>query len=286
MAAFEIVARSDRDRLGEGPVWLEHQNQLAWVDIVGQRVHRLDLSTGSIRSLEVPEPIGWIVPRMNDRTVVAGLKSGFAFLDLDSGAVRAIFSPEKDRPDNRLNDAKVDMEGRIWAGSKDDTDRASSGALYRLGPDLSCQRMDDGYGVTNGPTFSPDGGILYHTDSAARTVFAFDLSPDGELANKRIWLRFEDEWGYPDGMTTDVEGCLWIAHWGGSGISRFDPTGQRMDHVALPATNITSCAFAGPNLDRLFVTSSTIDCEGEAAAGALFEVRVDTTGFAPNRFAG
>ncbi len=281
-----VIDRTARDTLGEGPLWDEVRGELLWVDIVGQYVHRLHLDSGRHTALKVDEAIGWILPRQDGPEFVAGFKSGFAFLDIDSGAVRPIGDPEPDRPQNRLNDAKVDAWGRIWAGSKDDSDQAATGALNRLDPDLSWYRMDDGYGVANGPTFSVDGRTIYHTDSAARTVFAIDLAPDGSLSGKRVWLRFEDEWGYPDGMTTDAEGCIWIAHWGGGRVSRFSPDAVLLRSISLPATNITSCAFAGPALDRMFVTSSTIDAEGEELAGNLFELDPGVAGLKQPRFRG
>ena len=143
-----------------------------------------------------------------------------------------------------------------------------------------------GYGVANGPTFSPDGSILYHTDSARRVVYAFDLSADGQLTGKREFIRFENEWGYPDGMTTDREGGIWIAHWDGGRVSRFRPDGTLERSIHLPASNITSCAFAGVHLDRLFVTSASLYREGEAEAGALFEVHADVCGLPAPAFAG
>jgi D-xylonolactonase len=158
---------------------------------------------------------------------------------------RSVGNPEPDRPFNRLNDAKVDNAGRIWAGTKNDRDEHDSGALYRLDTNLNWTRLDDGYGVPNGPTFSPDGSILYHADRARRVVYAFDLSADGRLTSKREFIRFENEWGYPDGMTTDREGGIWIAHWDGGRVSRFRPDGTLERSIHLPASNITSCAFAG-----------------------------------------
>lgn len=286
MADYRIVTREGRDRLGEGPVWLAAQNAVWWVDILAPALHRLDLASGAVASMAMAEPIGWVLPRAGHDDLVAGLKSGFAILDPVTGATRPIGAPEPDRPDNRLNDAKVDRWGRIWAGSKDDTDRAASGALYRLDADHRWTRIDDGYGVTNGPTFSLDGHTMYHTDSAARTIYAFDLAADGTVSNKRIWLSFVDDWGSPDGMTTDAEGCLWVAHWGGGRISRFTPDGDRLRSIALPASNITSCAFAGPDLDRLFVTSAAVGREDEATAGALFEVDPGVPGAPAPAFAG
>jgi D-xylonolactonase len=276
---YRVVRRDGRDKLGEGPLWSPSRQALFWVDILAPALRRLDLRTGEIASWDMPEPIGWAIERDGRDDLVIGLKSGFALLTLEPFAISRIGDPEPDRPDNRLNDAKADRQGRIWAGSKDDLDVARSGALYRLDPDLSWSRHDDGYQVANGPTFSADAQTLYHTDSGDRTVYAFDLAEDGALANKRIFLRFEDAWGYPDGMTIDAEGGLWIAHWGGGRIS--------LDRsIALPASNITSITFAGDDLDRMFVTSAAFGCEDEPHAGALFEVSAGVTGLPTGRFAG
>jgi len=281
-----VVPRAGRDILGEGPVWDSVRGELLWVDIVGQRLHRLDLTGGGIASLDLTEPIGWALPRCTATSFIAGFRSGFHILDVDTGERQLIGHPEADRPFNRLNDAKVDPQGRIWAGSKHDLDDSATGALHRLDPSMTWRLCDDGYGVANGPAFSPDGRTMYHTDSALRTIYAFDLHDDGTLSGKRIWRRFDDDWGYPDGMTTDADGCLWIAHWGGGRISRFAADGALVGSICLPATNITSCAFAGERLDRLFVTSSTLDREDEPYAGALFEVDTGCIGLPPHRFAG
>ncbi len=281
---YHIVDRAGRDRLGEGPTWDPRNNVLLWVDIDGHKIHRLDPDGGVVQSIDVGQPVGWALPMAGSTEYVAGLRDGFAIIDLDTESCRTVSSPEPDRPNNRLNDAKVDRDGRIWAGSKGDTDSARSGALYRLDPDLSWTLIDDGYGVANGPTFSLDYKTLYHTDSADRTIYAFDLNADGSATNKRIWRIFPEEWGYPDGMTTDAEGCIWIAHWAGGRVSRFAPDGAFLRSIALPASNITSCCFGGEALDRMFVTSSTIGCEDEAFAGALFELDPGVRGRPPVLF--
>lgn len=286
MSKIQIVDRAERDALGEGPVWSSRLSSLFWVDIVGQKIHRLHLPTGSISTWPVPVPIGWILERRTEEGFIAGLKTGFAFVWLDPFRIETIGNPETDRHHNRLNDAKVDRWGRIWAGSKDDRDQEVSGALYRLDANLTWSRQDDGYSVANGPTFSLDHHTMFHTDSGARVVYAFDLGEDGTLCRRRVWLRFHEEWGYPDGMTTDAEGGIWIAHWGGARVSRFSPDGTLDHSIALPASNITSIAFAGNDLRRMFVTSATLGSEGEPTAGALFELDAGVQGIAPYNFAG
>jgi xylono-1,5-lactonase len=284
--AVRVISRDTRDILGEGPLWSPIHHTLLWVDIFAPAIWRLDLASGAVRSWEVPERIGWVVEREARDDLIVGLKSGFASLRLEPFGLERIGDPEPDRPDNRLNDAKVDASGRLWAGTMSDKGNEKTGSLYRLDPDLRWSRHDEGYEITNGPTFSPDGNVMYHTDTAARTVFAFDLDPAGNLSNKRVFLRFDAAWGYPDGMTTDAHGGIWIAHWGGARISRFLPDGRLDRVIPLPTSNITSVAFAGDGLDRMFVTSASLGCERETHAGALFEVDAGVVGLPTPRFKG
>jgi xylono-1,5-lactonase len=286
MSNYRVVPRADRDTLGEGPVWSAARRCLFWVDIVERRLWALSLADGRIERWEMPEPIGWVVERRGRDDLLAGFKSGLVELSLDPVAATPLHAPEPDRPHNRLNDAKADAAGRLWFGSKDDRDEQATGAFYRLDPGAAPVRVDDGYKVTNGPAFSPDERVLYHTDSGLGLVYRFAVAEDGSLGPRERFLRFEDGWGSPDGMTVDADAHLWIAHWGGGRISRFDPAGRLVRSIALPATNITSCAFAGDALDRLFVTSSRIDAEGESHAGALFEVDAGVVGLPPHRYGG
>ena len=288
---FEIVKRRGRDELGEGPIWSPSEQAIYWVDIMKPAVHRLTLRDGAIRSWTMPEMIGWVIERAHRPGFIAGFASGFAELTLDPLAIKPIGDPEPELPNNRMNDAKVDAVGRIWAGTMD-TDAASPvGSLYRLDPDHRWHRMDQGYQVTNGPTFSPDGKLLYHTDSYGRTIYRFELRPDGTLAEKKSLITFTEEMGYPDGMTTDIEGCLWVTHFGGGRVTRYSPQGKVVRIVPLPASQITSCVFGGPDLDRMFVTSAYCGLTdaalaSEAQAGALFEIDPGVRGIAPVPFAG
>jgi len=284
--SYRVIERATRDLLGEGPLWSVRRGALFWVDILAPALRSLDLESGVVSSWDMPEKIGWAIECASHDGFMIGLKSGFARLDIETMHIQRIGHPEPDRPHNRMNDAKVDRAGHIWAGTMDDREVAASGALYRLDPALNWTRHDDGYGVTNGPAFSPNGATVYHTNTLDRTVFAFDLTDEGTLANKRVFLRFDDSWGYPDGMCTDADGGIWIAHWGGSRVSRFTPDGRLDRSIALPASQITSCAFGGAALDRMFVTSAAIGVETEPLAGALFEVDSGQRGLAPYLFAG
>lgn len=271
---WRVIERPEQDELGEGPLWSERHNAIFWVDILWQALNRYSLADGSIQRWPLPERIGWVVERRNKPGFIAGLQSGFFELDLEPFALRSIVDPEPELPGNRLNDAKVDQHGRIWTGTMDAALRETTGSLYCMRPDFSLRRVDTGYKITNGPAFSPKQDILYHTDTALGLVYRFDLSPEGEISNRQVFLKFTPEMGSPDGMTVDAEGYLWIAHWGGSRLCRYSPKAELDRTIHLPAVQITSCTFAGPNLDRLFVTSAAKlrDRAKEPFAGALFEV--------------
>ncbi len=286
MTNWRAIERDGRDQLGEGPLWSADSGMLHWVDIVGCRLWSMRLADERTQVRAMPEKICWVAERRNGAGLVAGFKSGIGLVELDPFGIEMKLAPEADRPGNRLNDAKVDALGRIWFGSKHDADMDASGAFYRLDADFTAHRFDDGYMVANGPSFSPDGSLLYHTDSGRRCIYRFALRDDATLGPREVFISFEPEWGYPDGMTTDAEGCLWVAHWGGARVSRFDPDGRMMHSVSLPATNITSCTFAGEGLDRMFVTSSAEGLEHEPMAGALFEIDPGVKGLPTAKFAG
>lgn len=287
MSGWAIVARGSerRDILGEGIVFDRRHCALYWVDIIGQRVNRYDLSTGAYAEWPVPELIGWLLPRAAAPGFIAGLKSGFHALTLEPFDLTPIAAPEPDMPGNRMNDACVDPEGRIWAGTMTMEGVRADGALYRLDPDLSWSRLDAPYCIANGPAISADARWLYHTDSAAGEVYRFARREDGTLGPRELFINFLPEWGAPDGMTVDADGGLWIAHWGGGCVSRFTPDGQRERWIGLPASQITKPCFAGSGLDRMFVTSAS-DGVDEALAGSVFEVDPGCAGLPLQCFGG
>jgi sugar lactone lactonase YvrE len=277
--------------LGEGPLWHESEDTIYWVDIEGRAIHRHWLMNRQTQTFLMPERIGCIARRSRGG-LVAGLQTGFAAIDLTHDTVTPIVDPEAALPDNRFNDGKCDAQGRFWAGTMDTRMRSASGVLYRLDADGSAHAMDDGYGITNGPAWSPDGTVMYHNDSKVRTVYAFDCDPAaGTIANKRVFAQLPDDDGFPDGMSVDSEGGLWLAHWGGSRVTRFTPNGHIDRVLKLPVSQVTSCAFGGRNLRTLFITTASIGLSDEQLAqeplaGRLFSVDVDIAGLPANSFAG
>lgn len=281
---WRTIARSRCDQLGEGPLWSDRDNALYWVDILGQRVSRLDLFSENVESWSMPEPIGWLIERERSSGFIAGFASGFAELELDPVLIKPIADPQPDHPSNRMNDAKADGAGRIFAGTKAE-DGLASGALFRLDCDKRVAEVDSGYTIANGPAISADGRFLFHTDSALNQIFRLEMTPDGIVESRRLFLEFPPDWGSPDGMTIDADGYLWVAHWGGSRVSRFRPDATLDRAIALPASQITSCTFAGPNLDRMFITSAA-DGVDERYGGHLFEVDPGVKGLPTMRFCG
>lgn len=285
MTAWSVIARDTRDTLGEGLLWSPRDNALYWTDILAPALNRVSLADGAVTRWDMPEMIGWVIERRNAPGFVAGFRSGFAELTLDPLTITPIVDPEPDLQDNRLNDAKADRWGRIWAGSMPLTADRPTGSLYCMDAARSVTRVDTGYSVANGPAISPDNHWLYHTDTPKGVVYRFALGADG-VRDRRVFIRFDKEWGKPDGMTVDVESHLWIAHWGGSRISRFTPEGALEKSIVLPASQITNICFAGERLDRMFVTSAADGLPDEVLAGALFEVDAGVAGLPPGQFAG
>lgn len=283
MNGVRIVPRERRDRLGEGPYWHGPESALYWVDILNRRVNRLRLADGRVDSWETPEMVGWVIARADAPGFLAGFRSGVKAVTFEPLTVKPFAELSDHPPENRMNDAKADGQGRVWAGTMPVTADRHTGGFYRIDGDGAAELVDGPYGIANGPAISPDGRALFHTDTLKREVYRFAMHDDGSLGPKELWLRFEDGWGNPDGMTFDAEGGLWIAHWGGSRVSRFTPDAKVEREIRLPASQITSMAFAGPGLDRMFVTSAADGVE-EPAGGALFEVDPGVRGLAPHRF--
>lgn len=275
--------------LGEGPVWVPAENALYWVDIKGPRIFRRSLE-GVMTSWTPPFRICSLAPRARGG-FIAGTERGFAFVDPAAGGYELTGHPEPERTSNRFNDGTLDREGRFWAGTMDDEEAQASGALYRLHPQEGHERVDDGYKVTNGPAFSPSGRIMYHNDSARQVTYSFDIDEAGRATNRRIFASWGEGEGYPDGMTVDAEGCLWIAFWDGWCLRRYSPEGALIGTLDVPVQRPTSCAFGGPALDHLFITSASIGLDADAlanqpCAGGLLLARPGVTGLPDKPFGG
>ena len=279
----DVVLAADAE-LGEGPVWDARSGRLAWVDILGRRVHLTDPRTGETESIEMPLDVGAIAPRAAGG-FVAALQDGFWVVG--AGEARRIAAVPEARPGLRFNDGTCDPAGRFWAGTMAYDEAAGAGCLYRLDTDGAVTRVLEGVTISNGLAWSADGGTLFFIDSPTQRIDAFAYAVDtGEIAERRAVVEIPADLGSPDGMTIDAEGGLWVALWGGSALHRY--VEGRLDRVVrLPVSRPTSCAFGGPDLDELFVTSawkglSTDARRGEPLAGALFRLRPGVRGVPPS----
>ncbi|MEA3000319.1 MAG: xylono,5-lactonase [Sphingomonadales bacterium] len=270
--------------LGEGPVWVERDRALWFVDIKWRKIHRYDPASGGRRSWDSPEQIGFILPA-EDGGFVVGLQSGLHLFDETNGTFTLIADIEPERPNNRLNDGVVDPSGRLWFGTMDNKEKEKSGAFYRFRKGAVVRTGLDGIAITNGPCLSPDGRILYFVDTLGGTIEAADVGEDGSLGDARPFVRIDPKEGYPDGPTIDAEGCVWIGLYAGWEARRYSPAGELIRRVRFPAANITKIAFGGPDRRTVWATTARQllrpdQLEKQPEAGDLFEFRADVPGIA------
>lgn len=264
-----------RAELGESTIWVGAEQALYFVDGLKGKVLRYSQSQGASEVYRHDGVIGFIAHRAAGG-FIAGMDNKLYTLSPACGAAREVVCPEPHRANSQFNDGKVDPTGRLWAGTMDRECAEPVGSLYHVQKDLSWKVVDAGYICPNGPAFSPDGRILYQTDSMRRTIYQFDLDlDDGAISNRRVFARFETHDGLPDGMTVDRDGRLWVAHFGGGRVTAFGPDGRVDDVIDVPAPNVTTCAFGGTNETTLFIcTSRTWMTEAQLRqaplAGGLF----------------
>ncbi len=288
-ASVELVANV-RASVGEGPHWDTSTQRLVWVDIEGNRILEFDPASGTTREAAVPQHPGAIVRRASGG-YIAAVTDGFAAVDFD-GRFEMIASIEADLPQSRMNDGKCDSQGRFWAGTTRMTHDTAVGTLYRLDADRSVHPMLSDVWISNGLDWTDDDQRMYFIDSHSSQVDVFDFdAATGAIANRRPVVQAPKEWLFPDGMTLDAEGYLWVAFWGSSAVRRFDPEG-RLDHeLELPVSQVASCAFGGADLRDLYITTAArgLDeaaLEREPHAGGLFRARPGVAGRPSHSFAG
>jgi sugar lactone lactonase YvrE len=268
--------------LGEGPVWVERDRALWFVDIKKQQVHRYDPATDERSSWTAPEQVGFVFPAERGG-FVAGLQSGLFHFDEKTGVFDLIVEVEPDKPGNRLNDGVVDPSGRLWFGTMDNGEKAKSGAFYCFADGEVKRTGLDGIAITNGPAASPDGRILYFVDTLKGTLESADISDDGTLGERRLFAKIDPKHGHPDGPTIDSEGCVWISLYAGWEARRYSPAGELIQTVKFPVANITKIAFGGDDLRSAYATTARQMLKPEDIAkqpqiGDLFEFQVDVPG--------
>jgi xylono-1,5-lactonase len=270
--------------LGEGPVWVERDQAVWFTDIKRRHVHRFDPASGDHRCWKAPAPPGFVLP-LAGGGLIAGLKTGLHRFDENDGSFRLIATVEPDRPGNRLNDATVDVHGRLWFGSMDDAERDATGAVYLVSEDGSIRRAWGDCTIVNGPAVAPDGRRLYFIDTLGGTVYVGDMDGDGVPGEPEVFCRIDPADGFPDGPSIDADGCVWIGLYGGWCARRYAPAGELIDEIRFPVANVTKIAFGGADRRTAFATTArkgldSVELQRQPQAGNLFAFRVGTPGAA------
>jgi sugar lactone lactonase YvrE len=275
MLRIEVFSE-DRNALGEGPLWDVEEQRLYWIDSYGPAVFSCDARGEDQKTWRLPEPVGSIALRERGGAIVS-LRSGFHALDFYTGEVTLIAETQPGQLTARINDGKVDRQGRFVAGSMDFEEANPVGKLFRLDPDLSVHELDHGIICSNGPCWSLDGETLYFADTGRKVIYAYDYdTATGDVRSRRVFTSFENQRGLPDGATVDEEGYLWSCEVYSGRLIRFDPNGVVDRIVGMPVSSTTSLIFGGPNLDIAYVTSMARPYRNayhkEAEAGAVFAI--------------
>ncbi len=273
-----------KSELGEGAIWNHRTGELIWVDITGKILNFYNPKLKNNKEMLTGQMIGTVVPAESGKMMVA-LENGFYQLDPETGSKTFIANPEEDVPGNRFNDGKCDPAGRFWAGTMSTGGKKEAGALYRLDTDSTVHKMIENVTTSNGIVWSHDATKMYYIDTPTRKVMTYDYdNATGDISNPQTAVEVPDEMGYPDGMTIDAEGNVWIALWGGSAVGCWNPeTGELLRTIDVPAKNVTSCAFGDDDLETLYITTArqgTSDEELEEFphAGGLFKTRPGVKG--------
>ncbi len=272
--------------LGEGPAWDAKTQTLYWVDILEKRIY-----AGSKLFLQLDDYVGCLAPRKDGGLVIAQ-RFGFWTFEPTTNKLTTLASPKGEPSNNRFNDGKCDPAGRFVAGTMDHNEQEASGALYSLSTEGRVKKLLKEVRISNGIAWSPDHKTMYFIDTPTREVKAFDYDIEtGQIANPRVLIRLADTFGWPDGMTTDMKGNLWIALWGGARVSQWSAKGVLLEQFGVPALNVTSCVFGGPDMNELFITTARVGMDAAALkkypqAGGVFRMQTDVTGMPTFEFGG
>ncbi len=273
--------------LGESPLWDHRLNRLYWVDIMQGKVLWMDMKTGHHSFIKLATSVGTLALSDDPEQILLASGDGFARLHLQTEIVTAIHDPEAEIAGNRFNDGKIDPRGCFWAGTMAIDGQGTAGSLYCLDADSQVERKLIDVACSNGLVWNQAHDTFYYIDTGKRSVDAFDYDlSTGVISNRRILLSIGEEDGYPDGMTIDAEGALWVALWGASSVIRIDPVSQTIiQRIDLPVSQVTSCAFGGDDFSILFITTANIGLTdtqkaNEPLAGSIFTTEEGVKGLA------
>jgi D-xylonolactonase len=273
---LELIADYNCE-IGENPLWHPLERRLYWTDIPTGRLFRYDPATGEHEQFYQGRPVGGFTIQ-EDGSLLLFMDRGSVAI-LSGGSLKEVVSHIPGEEGSRFNDVIADPRGRVFCGTMSAGEK--KGALYRLDRDGSIATVVEGVRCSNGLAFTPDRSGLYYADSFAYEIYLFDYDvEDGTLSNRRVFARFDESEGFPDGITVDAEGMLWVALWNGSSLVRFHPGGSVDRRIHFPARKTSSLIFAGDRYSDIYVTTAgghNRAQEGELA-GALFRLAIGTSG--------
>ena len=289
MGEVRCVAQS-RSVLGEGPLWDQRAGRLYWFDIKGRRLHWFEPVSGAIEQRRLAVQVSAAALRSGGGMLAAS-ERGLELLDPQSGALELIEAKESDLDGFRSNDGKIDVRGVFWWSVMDEDGGRRPGRVYRKAPGAPSRRVLEGIHIPNTISTTPDGRTLYLADSALGTLYAFRIRDSGDLGERTVVATTAEGEGAPDGSAVDEEGCVWNAQWGGGRVVRYTSDGRIDRIVAMPVSQPSSCAFGGPEMRTLYVTSARDGLGDEALsrepeAGGLFAFEAGVRGMKLPLFAG
>ncbi|MGW7256319.1 SMP-30/gluconolactonase/LRE family protein [Streptomyces sp. NPDC054834] len=281
MTAYEVAIRAEAE-LGEGPTWDAATGRLIWIDILQSRVHTYDPSSGRRTVRTTPQHVGAVKPRAGGGLVL-NLRDGVGLLDPD-GTFRWLH--HEPAPGRRANDAAVAPDGSLWAGTMRYDEATGGGTLARVAADGAVTTVLPDVTVSNGTGWSPDGSLMYYIDTPTRRIDVFDC--DGErVSGRRPLAEIEEGAGFPDGLTVDADGCVWVALWDGGAVRRYTPDGELDRVISVPAPRTTACAFGGTDLTDLYITTARTGLAApDPLSGSVLVVPGAGKGLAQPAFAG
>jgi sugar lactone lactonase YvrE len=274
--------------LGEGTLSVPSQNSIFFVDIKKKKILKYNIKTKVKKIINVDKEIGFLA-HIKKNVFVLGLKSELRIVNLTNKKVLYSIKIESKKQNNRLNDGKTDLVGRLWFGTMDNLERKiKSGSLYCLDKNLKVHKIDDKYFITNGPAFL-DKNNFYHTDTRKGEIYKIKINKKLKIVKKTKFLKFDKKDGSPDGMTTDIKNNLWVCHYGGACISVYNLRAKKIHKINLPAKNITNCTFAGHKNNELYISTArkglkSYDLKKYPLSGSLFKVETNLKGKKPVSF--
>jgi sugar lactone lactonase YvrE len=265
--------------LAEGPVWDVARNAICWIDILNGIIQEFSPGQNTYRKIKLDQMIGSLA-LCEDGNFIAALQNGFTLVDRQTGALKPVVDPEDHLLNNRFNEGKCDPAGRFWAGTMSLSETSGAGSLYVLDATGTWKKKIAGVTISNGMAWSGDQKTFYFIDSPTFEIAAYDYDGlTGAITNRRVIIRTDPKEGFPDGMTIDVDGMLWVAHFNGWQVSRWDPkTGEKLQSIKMPVAKVTCCTFGGDELQDLYITTAKVglttdQLRAQPLAGSLFVIK-------------